>query len=217
MSEQKSTKKHADTSKSQRPSSAKPRTAPTMASMAAAIHAAKVRSSEKTGEKTAGKTADKTTENYAVKNDAPKKGAQKNNADRKSSSRGASERNSNASRSNRRGVANNRARKQGNQQGGTNGNRQGNQQNHPAPRRYEPFIPEVITYPEELPVSERREDIMNAIRDNQVVIIAGETGSGKTTQIPKMCLDLGLGEKGLIGHTQPRRLAARSVAERIAE
>ena len=58
---------------------------------------------------------------------------------------------------------------------------------------------------------------MNAIRDNQVVIIAGETGSGKTTQIPKMCLELGLGEKGLIGHTQPRRLAARSVAERIAE
>ena len=206
MSEQKSTKKHADTSKA-------PRTAPTMASMAAAIHAAKVRSSEKA----AGKTADKTTENYAVKNDAPKKGAQKNNADRKSSSRGASERNSNASRSNRRGVANNRARKQGNQQGGTNGNRQGEQQNRPAPRRYEPFIPEVITYPEELPVSERRDDIMNAIRDNQVVIIAGETGSGKTTQIPKMCLDLGLGEKGLIGHTQPRRLAARSVAERIAE
>ncbi len=222
MSEQKSTKKHADTSKSQRPSSAKPRTAPTMASMAAAIHAAKVRSSEKTGEK----AADKTTENNAVKNGAPKKGAQKNsaqknNADRKNSSRGASERNSNASRSNRRGGGNNRARKQGdgkgNQQGGTNGNRQDNQQNRQAPRRYEPFIPEVITYPEELPVSERREDIMNAIRDNQVVIIAGETGSGKTTQIPKMCLDLGLGEKGLIGHTQPRRLAARSVAERIAE
>ena len=217
MSEQKSTKKHADTSKSQRPSSAKPRTAPTMASMAAAIHAAKVRSSEKTAEK----TADKTTENNAVKNGAPKQGAQKNsaqknNADRKNSSRGASERNSNASRSNRRGGANNRARKQGdgkgNQQGCNNGNRQGEQQNRPAPRRYEPFIPEVITYPEELPVSERREDIMNAIRDNQVVIIAGETGSGKTTQIPKMCLDLGLGAKGLIGHTQPRRLAARSVA-----
>ena len=207
MSEQKSTKKHADTSKA-------PRTAPTMASMAAAIHAAKVRSSEKTGEK----TADKTTENNAVKNGAPKKGAQKNsapknNADRKSSSRGASERNSNASRSNRRGGATNRARKQGNQQG----DNKSNQQNRPAPRRYEPFIPEVITYPEELPVSERREDIMSAIRDNQVVIIAGETGSGKTTQIPKMCLDLGLGEKGLIGHTQPRRLAARSVAERIAE
>ena len=181
-----------------------------MASMAAAIHAAKVRSSEK--------TADKTTENNAVKNGAPKKGAQKNsapknNADRKNSSRGVTEGNSNASRSNRRAGANNRARKQGNQQG----DNKGNQQNRPAPRRYEPFIPEVITYPEELPVSERREDIMNAIRDNQVVIIAGETGSGKTTQIPKMCLDLGLGEKGLIGHTQPRRLAARSVAERIAE
>lgn len=190
MSEQKSTKKHADTSKA-------PRTAPTMASMAAAIHAAKVRSSEK--------TADKTTENNAVKKGAQKNSAPKNNADRKNSSRGASERNSNASRSNRRGGGTNRARKQG------------NQQNHPAPRRYEPFIPEVITYPEELPVSERREDIMNAIRDNQVVIIAGETGSGKTTQIPKMCLDLGLGAKGLIGHTQPRRLAARSVAERIAE
>lgn len=207
MSEQKSTKKHADTSKA-------PRTAPTMASMAAAIHAAKVRSFEKTGEK----TADKTTENNAVKNGAPKKGAQKNsasknNADRKNSSRGTSERNSNASRSNRRAGANNRARKQGNQQG----DNKSNQQNRPAPRRYEPFIPEVITYPEELPVSERRDDIMNAIRDNQVVIIAGETGSGKTTQIPKMCLDLGLGEKGLIGHTQPRRLAARSVAERIAE
>ena len=195
MSEQKSTKKHADTSNA-------PRTAPTMASMAAAIHAAKVRSSEK--------TADKTTENNAVKKGAQKNSAPKNNADRKNSSRGASERNSNASRSNRRGGGNNRARKQGNQQGG-------NQQNHPAPRRYEPLIPEVITYPEELPVSERREDIMNAIRDNQVVIIAGETGSGKTTQIPKMCLDLGLGAKGLIGHTQPRRLAARSVAERIAE
>jgi len=180
-----------------------------MASMAAAIHAAKVRSFEKTGEK----TADKTTENNAIKNGAPKKGAQKNNADRKNSSRGASERNSNASRSNRRAGANNRARKLGNQQGDS----KSSQQNRPAPRRYEPLIPEAITYPEELPVSERREDIMNAIRDNQVVIIAGETGSGKTTQIPKMCLDLGLGEKGLIGHTQPRRLAARSVAERIAE
>ena len=189
-----------------------------MASMAAAIHAAKVRSSEKTGEKAAGKTADKTTENNAVKNGAPKKGAQKNsaqknNADRKSSSRGTTEGNSNASRSNRRAGGTNRARKQGNQQG----DNKSSQQNRPAPRRYEPLIPEAITYPEELPVSERREDIMNAIRDNQVVIIAGETGSGKTTQIPKMCLDLGLGEKGLIGHTQPRRLAARSVAERIAE
>ncbi|WP_461169065.1 ATP-dependent RNA helicase HrpA [Arthrobacter sp. Z1-15] len=74
-----------------------------------------------------------------------------------------------------------------------------------------------ISYPALLPVSERREDIMAAIAANQVTIIAGETGSGKTTQIPKMCLELGLAEKGLIGHTQPRRLAARTVAERIAE
>ncbi|WP_350001663.1 ATP-dependent RNA helicase HrpA [Pseudarthrobacter sp. WHRI 8279] len=74
-----------------------------------------------------------------------------------------------------------------------------------------------IAYPAELPVSERREDLMAAIAANQVTIIAGETGSGKTTQIPKMCLELGLGEDGLIGHTQPRRLAARTVAERIAE
>ncbi|ABY23150.1 ATP-dependent helicase [Renibacterium salmoninarum ATCC 33209] len=79
-----------------------------------------------------------------------------------------------------------------------------------------------ITYPPELPVSARREELMAAIRDHQVVIIAGETGSGKTTQIPKMCLELGLTEPGkdgkprLIGHTQPRRLAARTVAERIA-
>lgn len=177
-----------------------------MASMAAAIHAAKVRASEKNAEKNAEKStekpAGKSTEKNTVKN-----GAQKNNADRK-----------NASRANRRGGGTGRTRKQGNSKGNQQGGNKGNQQqNRPAPRRYEPFIPEVITYPEELPVSERRDDIMNAIRDNQVVIIAGETGSGKTTQIPKMCLELGLGEKGLIGHTQPRRLAARSVAERIAE
>jgi ATP-dependent helicase HrpA len=77
-----------------------------------------------------------------------------------------------------------------------------------------------ITYPPELPVTQRREDIAAAIRDHQVVIIAGETGSGKTTQIPKICLELGRGRPGpgggLIGHTQPRRIAARSVAERIA-
>ncbi|MBM6623235.1 ATP-dependent RNA helicase HrpA [Micrococcaceae bacterium RIT802] len=74
-----------------------------------------------------------------------------------------------------------------------------------------------ISYPESLPVSARRDDIMEAIRDNQVVVIAGETGSGKTTQLPKMLLELGLGDGGMIGHTQPRRLAARTVAERIAE
>ncbi|CAN5557659.1 hypothetical protein BH10ACT10_BH10ACT10_20330 [soil metagenome] len=74
-----------------------------------------------------------------------------------------------------------------------------------------------VTYPDDLPVSRRRDDIAAAIRDHQVVIVAGETGSGKTTQIPKICLELGRGVHGLIGHTQPRRIAARSVAERIAE
>lgn len=73
-----------------------------------------------------------------------------------------------------------------------------------------------ITYPPELPVTQRRDDIATAIRDHQVVIVAGETGSGKTTQLPKICLELGRGQAGLIGHTQPRRIAARSVAERIA-
>jgi ATP-dependent helicase HrpA len=74
-----------------------------------------------------------------------------------------------------------------------------------------------ITYPAELPVSQRRDDILEAIRDHQVVIVAGETGSGKTTQLPKICMELGRGIRGTIGHTQPRRLAARTVAERIAE
>ena len=74
-----------------------------------------------------------------------------------------------------------------------------------------------VTYAEELPVSERREEIIQAIRDNQVVIVCGETGSGKTTQLPKMCLELGLGVGAMIGHTQPRRIAARSVASRIAD
>jgi ATP-dependent RNA helicase HrpA len=74
-----------------------------------------------------------------------------------------------------------------------------------------------VTYPEALPVSRRKDEIRDAIAGHQVVIVAGETGSGKTTQLPKICLELGLGVKGLIGHTQPRRLAARTVAERIAE
>jgi len=75
----------------------------------------------------------------------------------------------------------------------------------------------VISYPAELPVSQRKDEIAAAIRDHQVVIVAGETGSGKTTQIPKICLELGRGVTGQIGHTQPRRLAARTVAERIAD
>ena len=74
-----------------------------------------------------------------------------------------------------------------------------------------------ITYPEQLPVSAKREEILAAIRDHQVVIVAGETGSGKTTQLPKICLELGRGVRGLIGHTQPRRLAARTVAQRVAD
>ncbi len=74
-----------------------------------------------------------------------------------------------------------------------------------------------IDYPEQLPVSARRAEIAAAIAENQVVVVAGETGSGKTTQLPKICLELGRGVDGLIGHTQPRRIAARSVAKRIAE
>jgi ATP-dependent helicase HrpA len=74
-----------------------------------------------------------------------------------------------------------------------------------------------ISYPPELPVSQRKDEIAAAIRDNQVVIVAGETGSGKTTQLPKICLELGYGVTGQIGHTQPRRIAARTVAERIAD
>ncbi|MGI5368965.1 ATP-dependent RNA helicase HrpA [Streptomyces sp. A244] len=78
------------------------------------------------------------------------------------------------------------------------------------------LVPEV-TYPEQLPVSQKKDAIADAIRDHQVVIVAGETGSGKTTQIPKICLELGRGVRGMIGHTQPRRIAARTVAERVAE
>lgn len=74
-----------------------------------------------------------------------------------------------------------------------------------------------ITYPEQLPVSQKKDEILEAIRDHQVVIVAGETGSGKTTQIPKICMELGRGLRGMIGHTQPRRIAARTVAERIAD
>ena len=93
-------------------------------------------------------------------------------------------------------------------------------------RPFKPFTPEqlaerataipVINFPD-LPVSARRDEIARAIRDHQVVIVSGETGSGKTTQLPKICMQLGRGVAGMIGHTQPRRLAARSVADRIAD
>ena len=93
-------------------------------------------------------------------------------------------------------------------------------------RPFKPFTPvqlaeraaaiPVISFPD-LPVSARRDEIAQAIRDHQVVIVSGETGSGKTTQLPKICMQLGRGVAGMIGHTQPRRLAARSVADRIAD
>lgn len=77
--------------------------------------------------------------------------------------------------------------------------------------------PTAIDYPEELPVVQARDEIKAAIESHQVIVLCGETGSGKTTQLPKICLELGRGTRGLIGHTQPRRLAARSVATRIAQ
>lgn len=102
--------------------------------------------------------------------------------------------------------------------------RQGRPREHARP--FKPFTPEqlaeraaaipVISFPD-LPVSARRDEIARAIRDHQVVIVSGETGSGKTTQLPKICMQLGRGVAGMIGHTQPRRLAARSVADRIAD
>ncbi len=77
--------------------------------------------------------------------------------------------------------------------------------------------PDKVSYPAELPITEWRQELLDTIRDNQVVIVAGETGSGKSTQLPKLCLELGRGADGFIGHTQPRRIAARSIATRVAE
>lgn len=107
-----------------------------------------------------------------------------------------------------------------------NRGREGRRPQREHARPFKPFTPEqlaeraaaipVISYPD-LPVSARRDEIARAIRDHQVVIVSGETGSGKTTQLPKICMQLGRGVAGMIGHTQPRRLAARSVADRIAD
>ncbi len=74
-----------------------------------------------------------------------------------------------------------------------------------------------LTYPDSLPITERRDELLAAIRDHQVLIVAGETGSGKSTQLPKLCLEAGRGVAGMIGHTQPRRVAARTIAERVAD
>ena len=93
--------------------------------------------------------------------------------------------------------------------------------NSPRARPVPPAAPRhplpTISFPEELPVSGRRGDIADALSKHQVIIVAGETGSGKTTQLPKICLDMGRGQHGLIGHTQPRRIAASSTAKRIAQ
>ena len=113
-----------------------------------------------------------------------------------------------------------------NGQGRENRNHEGRRPQREHARPFKPFTPEqlaeraaaipVISFPD-LPVSARRDEIARAIRDHQVVIVSGETGSGKTTQLPKICMQLGRGVAGMIGHTQPRRLAARSVADRIAD
>jgi ATP-dependent helicase HrpA len=79
------------------------------------------------------------------------------------------------------------------------------------------LLPRPLPYPEDLPITGRKEDILAALASDQVVIVAGETGSGKSTQLPKICLEAGRGSAGMIGHTQPRRIAARSIAERVAE
>ena len=147
----------------------------------------------------------------------------------------SSEPNARGSRSRNAGRPADGGRRRGQGQEGRGRGREGresrNREGRRRPQReharpFKPFTPEqlaeraaaipVIDFPD-LPVSARRDEIARAIRDHQVVIVSGETGSGKTTQLPKICMQLGRGVAGMIGHTQPRRLAARSVADRIAD
>ena len=114
----------------------------------------------------------------------------------------------------RRSRSRRRGRGRGRGQGGTSGPPAAPV---PPPVTRDPVPPERLGYPEQLPVVARKDDIAAALREHQVVVVAGETGSGKTTQLPKIALEIGRGTHGQIGHTQPRRIAARSVAERIAQ
>ena len=149
------------------------------------------------------------------------RGPRSHNAGRPSDGRdGARRRQSGRGRGQERQNGQGRERQDSRGQAG----RQGRPRDHARP--FKPFTPEqlaeraaaipIISFPD-LPVSARRDEIARAIRDHQVVIVSGETGSGKTTQLPKICMQLGRGVAGMIGHTQPRRLAARSVADRIAD
>ena len=78
-------------------------------------------------------------------------------------------------------------------------------------------LPSPLVYPDDLPITVRKDEIIAALSAHQVLVVAGETGSGKSTQLPKMCIEAGRGSAGMIGHTQPRRIAARSIGERVAD
>ena len=164
-------------------------------------------------------------------------GTRRRQGDARGSEKRASDERAQGSRQTGRGLgrttSKNRADREGRGQHTQGQERRGNSRSREGRRRpqrdharpFTPFTPEqlaeraaaipVIEFPD-LPVSARRDEITRAIRDHQVVIVSGETGSGKTTQLPKICMQLGRGVAGMIGHTQPRRLAARSVADRIA-
>ena len=148
----------------------------------------------------------------------------RDSARRRQSGRGRGQERQNGQGRERQGQG--RQGQAGRGQGRENRNHEGRRPQREHARPFKPFTPEqlaeraaaipVISFPD-LPVSARRDEIASAIRDHQVVIVSGETGSGKTTQLPKICMQLGRGVAGMIGHTQPRRLAARSVADRIAD